>query len=65
MGRWRAAVFAKPEFSIIIFIAGLLFFGWPLIDITRSLSPEGRLIYFFGAWALLVTVYLLLFRRDR
>ena len=58
-------MFSKPEFPILIFIAGLLFFGWPLMEIARSLSPAGRLLYFFGAWALVVTVYFLIFRRVR
>ncbi|MFT5720449.1 MAG: hypothetical protein ACI9W6_000744 [Motiliproteus sp.] len=65
LGSWRAAVFAKPEFPILIFIAGVLFFGWPLMDIARSLTPVGRLVYFFGGWALLVLAYFLLFRGNR
>lgn len=55
----------KPEFPILVFVAGLLFFGWPLMEIARSLPPVGRLGYFFGAWTLVVVLYFLIFRRVR
>tara|TARA_R110001583_G_scaffold21499_1_gene81687 strand:- start:496 stop:672 length:177 start_codon:yes stop_codon:yes gene_type:complete len=58
-------VFAKPEVPILIFIAGLLFFSWPLMEVARALPPAARLIYFFGAWMLLVAINFLIFHRTR
>ncbi|MEH6470692.1 MAG: hypothetical protein V7752_05520 [Halopseudomonas sp.] len=58
-------MFAKPEFPILVFIAGLLFFGWPLMEVARALPPGGRLLYFFGIWGLLVLVNFLIFRRAK
>jgi hypothetical protein len=58
-------LFAKPEFPILLFIAALLFFGWPLMEVARALPPQGRLIYFFGIWAVVVVLNFLLFRRSR
>ncbi len=55
----------KPEVPILVCIAGVLFFGWPLMEIARSLPPVGRLSYFFGAWAVLVALYFLIFRSVR
>jgi hypothetical protein len=57
-------VFAKPEFPILLFVGGLLLFGWPLMEVARGLPPQGRLLYFFGFWALLVLLNFLVFRHG-
>ncbi len=58
-------MFAKPEFSILLFIAALLFFAWPLMEVARGLPPMGRLVYFFGIWGVVIGLNFLMFRRSR
>ncbi|MEH6649666.1 MAG: hypothetical protein V7707_06490 [Motiliproteus sp.] len=58
-------MFEKPEFPVLLFVAALLFFGWPLMEIARMLPPMGRLVYFFGIWAVVVGFNFFLFHRTR
>ncbi|MCE5312562.1 MAG: hypothetical protein LLF86_05360 [Nitrospiraceae bacterium] len=40
----------QKDIFIFLFAAGLLFFGWPMVEIFRSHLPQ----YLFGFWLLFI-----------
>ena len=51
----RKRPFRKPAFSVFLFIACFVLFGWPLLSLVDS-HPASMFIYLFVTWGIVIIV---------
>ncbi len=58
-------VLCEPGFLLLLFLLGMAFFGWPLLESVAEDSTYRLYIYLFAVWAVLVAALYLASRALR
>lgn len=51
----RKSLFRKPAFSVFLFIACFVLFGWPVLSLVDG-QPARMFVYLFVTWGILIIV---------